>query len=284
MKQISEALRPKERRIDFTPQTFRKALMILESFTMEQPEHTAKDLGYLFRLSQSSLYRYLSILEEGGYLVKDQSTGCYTIGLHILELGGVALSKMTYRRHGQPALDRISAELNTNANMGVFYKGDLLHIGFAVWLTGEPNYSVIGRKTPINITAMGKVILSSLEFQDVKDIINRYGWRPRTKNSITNFKDLEKELQKIRGQGYAVDNQECGDDCCLAFPVLDQRGFVVAAMSATTSVERFGKEFDLILKCVKKHAEEVTYRMGYNGLYPVIRVRNIEDTEWSAYQ
>ena len=248
--------------------------MILESFTMEEPDLSAKELAYKCQLNVSSLYRYLSILEEGGYLVKDHVTGRYSIGIHMVELGGVALSRMIYRRHGQPALDRIAAELKTNANMGVLYKGDILHIAFSVWLNGEPNYSVIGRRTPAHLTAMGKIILSSLETKDLRAIINRFGWRPKTKNSISNFKDLNNEIQKIRQQGYAIDNQECGEGCCLAFPILDQKGNIVAAISATTTTENFKKEFDTILKCIWKNAEEVSYRIGYYGPYPVINIRS----------
>ena len=275
----------KEKRRDFAPQTFRKAFMILESFTMEKPELSAKELGYKCQLNITSIYRYLSILEEGGYLIKDPVTGMYSIGIHMVELGGVALSRMMYRRHGQPALDRISAKLKINTNMGVLYKGDILHIAFSVWLNGEPNYSVIGRRTPAHITAMGKLILSSLEMQDTKNIINRYGWRPATKNSITNFKDLDKEIIKIRQQGYATDIQECGSSCCLALPVLDQKGNVVAAISATSAtVDHFKKEFDNILKCVWKNAEEVSYRMGYYGSYPVINVRNLSESGLQVFQ
>ncbi|MDR1419758.1 MAG: IclR family transcriptional regulator [Treponema sp.] len=266
-----------KKRTDFTPQTFKKALAILDLFTMENPELTAKELGYLSHLNTSSLYRYLTIMEESGYLYKNPETGRYFIGLRLVELGGIAMCRMDFRRHGQPALDRISSELKMNANMGVLYKGDLLHIAFSVWISGEPNYSVIGRRTPATCTAMGKLLLSSLEIGKVHDIINQYGWRPKTRHSIRNFKELDAELQKIRREGYSVDNQENGEEyCCLSFPVLDQQGSVVAAISATTTLERFTPEFQKILQCVKKNAEQATYHMGYYGKYPVINVRPFE--------
>jgi DNA-binding IclR family transcriptional regulator len=158
-----------------------------------------------------------------------------------------------------------------NSNLGVLYKGDILHLAFSIWISGEPNYSVIGRRTPAHCTAMGKVILSSLKVSEVHDIINHYGWRSRTKWTITNFTALDSELQKIRQQGYAIDNRESAEDSyCLAFPILDQKGCVVAAMSATSNSEQFTNEFQRIMRCVKKNAEEVSYHMGYYGQYPVI--------------
>jgi DNA-binding IclR family transcriptional regulator len=260
-----------EKRIDFTPMTLKKAFNVLDCFSMEEPEHTAKELIYMCGISPPSLYRYLTILEEGEYLRKDIETNKYTIGTHIIELSGIALNRMDFRRQGEPALDRISSELKMNTNMGILYKGDLLHIAFAVWQGGEPNYSIIGRRTSAVCTAMGKVILSSLETKELHEIITRYGWRPRTAYSIQNFKDLDAAVIKIRSQGYAVDIRENSEGCCLAFPVLDQKGRVAAAISVSTTFERFNDEFEAMLKCVKNNTEEVTRRMGYNGPYPLIK-------------
>ncbi|GHV46639.1 IclR family transcriptional regulator [Spirochaetia bacterium] len=266
----------KPKRTDFTPQTFKKAFTLLELFSMENYELTAKEMGYMARMNTSSLYRYLTIMEESGYLYKDPETGKYSIGLRVVELGGIAMCRMDYRRHGQPALDRIASELKMNGNMGVLYKGDLLHIAFSIWISGGPNNSgVIGRRTSAVCTAMGKVILSSLETSEVHEIIKRYGWRPKTEKSITNFTALDRELKKIRDQGYAIDDQEANEsNCCLAFPILNQKGYVVAAISTSTTPERFKNEFQHIHDCVKKNAEEATYRMGYFGKYPVITVQS----------
>jgi DNA-binding IclR family transcriptional regulator len=263
-----------KKRTDFTPQTFKKAFMLLALFTMENPELSAKELGYLTHLNVSSLYRYLTIMEEAGYLYKDLETGKYSLGLRLVELGGIAMCRMDFRRHGQPALDRISSEIKMNSNLGVLYKGDLLHLAFSVWVSGEPNYSVIGRRTPALCTAMGKVILSSLETKELHELINHYGWRPRTKYSINNFKDLDRAAQKIRQQGYATDiHENILDGFCLSYPILDKNGYVVAAISTSTSDQkRFENEFAAIQSCVKKNAEEVSYRLGYNGKYPVIKI------------
>ena len=266
-----------KKRTDYTPQTFKKAMGLLEAFSMQNPELTAKELGYLCGIRTSSLYRYLSIMEEQGYLIKNLETNKYSIGLRLIELCGIAMSCMEFYRHGQPALDRISSELKMNSNMGVLYHGDTLHIAFSIWVSTIPYYNIIGRRTPAHCTAMGKVILSSLPPTEVHDIVNRYGWRKRTDNSITNFKDLDKELQKTRKKGYAVDMRENSDAiCCLAMPVLDQKGNVVAAISATTSYERFTNERQHILECVRKNAEEATINMGYVGVFPVINIKKAE--------
>ncbi|GHV12627.1 IclR family transcriptional regulator [Spirochaetia bacterium] len=269
-----------KKRTDFTPQTFKKAFMLLELFTMKAPELSAKEMGIMTRLNTSSLYRYLTIMEEAGYLYKNLETGKYSLGLRLVELAGIAMSRMDFRRHGQPALDRISSELKMNANLGILYKGDLLHIAFSVWITGAPNYGVIGRRSPAVCTAMGKLLLSSLELTEVHEIINRYGWRPMTKNTIRNFTDLDRKIKNIRKLGYAVDNEEGAEEtCCLAFPVLDHGGHVAAAISATTTPENFTEKFRKILGVVRKNTEEVSYRMGYHGEYPVINVRPVEEPE-----
>jgi DNA-binding IclR family transcriptional regulator len=120
---------------------------------------------------------------------------------------------------------------------------------------------------------MGKVLLSSLDQKEVHEIINRYGWRKKTERSISNFKELDRELLKIRQKGYAVDIMENGENtCCLAMPILDQAGNVVAAISASTDPDSFERERKNMLNCIRKNAEETSNRMGYLGKYPVINV------------
>ena len=265
-----------KKRTDYTPQTFRKALSLLEAFSMQAPELTAKELGFLSHIGVSSLYRYLTIMEEQGYLIKNPETNKYSIGFRLVELCGIAMCRMEYYRHGQPALDRISSELKMNANMGVLYEGDILHIAFSIWIASghRPYYNVIGRRSPAHCTAMGKVLLSSMANTEVHEVISRYGWRKMTGSSIDNFKDLDREIIKIRQKGYAVDIRENNENtCCLAMPVIDQKRNVVAAISASTSYERFSNERDHILECVKKNAEEASFRMGYMGEYPAINAK-----------
>jgi DNA-binding IclR family transcriptional regulator len=262
-----------EKRKDFTPQTFKKAIKILSCFTMENLELSAKELAYMCQLSVPSLYRYLSVLEDEEFLVKDPETGRYAVGMRIVELSGIALSHMSFRRLSEPALDRMSSELKMNSNLGVLYKADLFHIAFAIWMEASPTHSIIGRRTPAVSAAMGKVLLSSYETKEVHELINKYGWRPKTPKTIKNFTDLDLELRKIRKQGYAVDFGENDVDVnCLAFPILDQKGHVVAAISISTTKKRFKEEFDHILSCVRKNAGDVSYRMGYYGPYPAINI------------
>jgi DNA-binding IclR family transcriptional regulator len=88
---------------------------------------------------------------------------------------------------------------------------------------------------------------------------------------------LDAELHKIRKQGYALDLEENTDKgACLAFPIIDQRGYIVAAISVSTTPKRLKEEFDTILNCVKKNAEEISYHIGYSGPYPAINIKPLD--------
>ena len=100
-------------------------------------------------------------MEDDGYVARDPESGKYTVGLRLVELGGIALSNMEFRHYGQLALDKLSAKLTMNANIGLLYEGDLMHIVFSVHEDAGLHHSVIGRRSPAHCTAMGKVLLAS---------------------------------------------------------------------------------------------------------------------------
>lgn len=262
-------------RRSYAPQTFTKVLSLLKCFSLEQPELSLKEIGQKINISFSSLYRYLTAMEDEGYIWKNPETNKYTIGLRLVELGGIALSRMDFRRHGQIALDKLSEDLQMNSNIGVLYEGDLMHIAFAVHIDAGPHHSVIGRRTSAHCTAMGKVLLASSGCEQAHQIIDRYGWRSMTPQSINDFQRLDHELSEICQNGFAVDRQEASTSSfCIAYPVVARNSRVVASMSVSSSIEKFEKDYERISFYLRNSAEQLSYDIGYMGKYPFIRYQN----------
>lgn len=175
-KHTNAPLDEEKKRQSYAPQTFFKVLSLLESFSVEQPELTLRQISQRMKISTSSLYRYLRAMEDDGYISRDPENGKYSVGLKLVELGGIALSRMEFRRYGQIALDKLSAKLQINSNIGILYEGDLMHIAFAVHEDAGPSHSVIGRRTPVQCTAMGKVLLAACGREKTHHIFETYGF------------------------------------------------------------------------------------------------------------
>lgn len=257
---------PDDKRRSYAPQTVGKALALLECFSRQEPELTAAEIGRRLGLGTSTLYRYLAAMEEEGYLERNPAATTYAIGLRVVELAGIALSRLEVRRHGQIELDALASKLDMNANVAVLYQGDTFHLAFAVRTEVDRMYTAIGRRTPAHCTAMGKAMLAYLPRQDAHAIVERYGWRPLTTNSIRDHASLDAALDEVLRQGHARD---CGEVRprlhCVAAPVHEQGGLVVAAISVSSERERVEADLDHVINEVCAHAERLSMRLGYAG-------------------
>lgn len=245
--------------------TIGKALDLLECFSIKEPRLTAGEIGSRLGLSTSTLYRYLTAMETEGYLEREADTNRYVIGLRVVELAGIALSRMEVRRHGQVELDGLANALDMNANMSVLYHGDIFHLAFSVRTEVDRMYAVIGRRTPAHCTAMGKTLLAYLPREEAHGLIRTYGWRPLTDRSIRDFERLDAELDEIVRNGYSVDRGEVNPKVvCVAAPVRDMKGGVIAAVSVSSARERIEADFDRVVHTVMHHADRTSLRLGYH--------------------
>ena len=260
-------------RTSYAPTTFFKVLSLMECFSIEEPEMTLKELSKKCTINSSTLYRYLRAMEDNGYILKDMETGKYMVGFHLIELGGIALSRMEVRHHGQITLDKLSSKLQFNANIGILYEGDLMHIAFAVQEDSGSRHGVIGRRTPAHCTAMGKILLASVGQKVAHNIVSTYGWRPCTPYSINSFQRLDLELDVICQNGFAIDRRECSDNItCIAYPILSRNSKVVAAVSVSGNINRMENDKVRIKENLCESAENLSNKLGFLGRYPQIRI------------
>lgn len=248
----------------YAPVTVGKVLQLMECFSIAEPELSAPELGKKLKLPTSTLYRYLQSMEDEGFLTRDPDSNRYSVGLYIVELAGIALGRYEVRRVGQSTLDELSAKLKMNTNMGILYKGDLFHLAFSIQTPVESYYTILGRRTPAHLTAMGKMLLAQLPFEEVCSMINKNGWCARTPYSISGFDRLTEELEQIKKLDYSVDRRESSlSTCCIAAPVRQRNGHVIAAISATTQDTNFEKEFDDMKNAVCDAALQISTKLGY---------------------
>lgn len=250
----------------YAPQIIGKVLALLECFSLKEYELTAAEIGRKLGLSNSSLYRYLVAMENEGYLERDPTSNRYVIGLRVVELAGIALQRLDVRRHGQLELDLLADNLDMNANLGVLYRGDSFHMAFAVRTEVDRMYSIIGRRIPAHCSAMGKAILAHMPRDKAHEIVELYKWRPLTDNSTSDFDKLDAELDDVLEKGYSVDRGEVNPRTwCIAAPVRDQSGVVIAAISVSSARERVESSEAMIAEKIIQYVGRLSMRLGYNG-------------------
>ncbi|NIQ40201.1 MAG: hypothetical protein GTN81_16695 [Proteobacteria bacterium] len=121
----------------------------------------------------------------------------------------------------------------------------------------------IGGRSPAHACAMGKVLLSGLSSEQLASVLARGPLTKLTSRTITTIPRLLKELERVRKRGYAVDDEESFPGIrCVAAPLFDSSGTVMAAISATVPKQRMGqKRMREIRKRVTVTARSISKRI-----------------------
>ena len=222
--------------------TVRKALAILDSFTKDNQAQGVTDIARRLELHKSTVHGILKALTAENYLIFDHGTRKYALGFKLLELGGRITYGRDLRDIALPVMQKLSQICDEDTTLNIRIEGHRVCTAIAESQSFVRHIIPIGKALPLHCSAAGKVLLAYLEPQEIGAIIDTYGLKRFTANTITNKKRLLAELEAVKSNGYGQSRNEYGKDAAaLAFPVFNGHGTVVAALSIQTTISRLNE-------------------------------------------
>jgi DNA-binding IclR family transcriptional regulator len=164
-------------------------------------------------------------------------------------------------------MDKLRDEVALLVNLAVLVEGDVLHLAHSAPREVPRMYTALGRRAVFHCTALGKVLLAHRPWDEVRQLIARFGWRPDTENSFRHFGKLRAALAEARERGFAIDREERRRDVvCVAAPIRDHSGSVVAALSISGQKEKMTPERrQQLVPRLLDAANRISFRMGFHG-------------------
>lgn len=163
----------------------------------------------------------------------------YEVGPATLELGKSYLGRISISRFAYEAVEALAAAVDETASVGVLDEGQVLYIAIA---HGQREFGIQSApyaRHPVYCTALGKALLVDLPPPRVEALLAAEPLEPLTPNTITDAGRWQAELAEVAAQGYALDNEErVAGVLCIAAPVRDHQGKVVAAISVSGPATR----------------------------------------------
>ncbi len=250
-----------------------KSLAILEILFQENSPLSIAELSKRLGIYPSTIHRILDTLRYWGYVEQDPHTQKYQLGLKVLELGMTKLQGMELIKEAASYLKELQNQSNETVHLAILEEGEVLYLDKEESSQSIRMVSRVGRRVPTHCTALGKVLLAYLDQEEQEKVIKEKGLSRFTENTITNKKKLREELSKVRGQGFAEDREEHEKDVrCLATPIKDHRGTVIAAVSFSVPAFRMNTSKKRKLKEILLQAgEDISKRLGYNRTISLVR-------------
>lgn len=244
-----------------------RALHLLEIMAEEKRGVELQELCKKTHINTTTLYRLLQTLQNRGFVTQNPYTERYRLGLKLLELGHAVTNQIELREIALPFLEKLMEKTGETANLVILDEGEAVYIEKVESPASLRMFYRIGKQAPAHATGVGKVLLAALPSEKVTEIIKTKGLCKLTENTITSPENLQKELEKIRDNGFAIDNEECEVGAkCIGAPVRDYTNQVVAAVSISGPGARLSEErLNELAEVVKDTAYKISEKIGYRG-------------------
>lgn len=242
-----------------------RSFQVLEEIARNHGEASLTTLAKNLQLPPSTIHRILSSLIQLGYVVQNVKNGNYYLGLKILHLSRSVLENLNIRDIAKEILKELMEKTGETANLVVLDGNEAVYIEKAESHSSVRYFSLIGQRAPLSVTGVGKVLLSEMARHDVIKILKEKGMPKLTPNSITDLNTFLDELDRVKKQGYAFDKEECELGArCVAAPVRDHTGRIVAAISVSGPANRITLEkLNELTNTIKNYALKISYELGY---------------------
>ncbi|WP_088105891.1 IclR family transcriptional regulator [Halalkalibacter urbisdiaboli] len=246
-------------------QAVERALKILDLFDEFETELKITDISERMALHKSTVHSLLKTLQKHRYIEQNPENGKYRLGLKLFERGNFVIQSMDLRTIAKDYLQKLSKVSGKTVHLVVLDGKEGIYIDKVESASATILYSRIGRRIPIHSSGVGKALVAFRSDEEIEQILNHYQFNQHTPNTITDKKRFLEEIEEIRKRGYAVDNEENEPGVfCVAYPVRNHNGDIVAAISMSTTVNRAKEEgVEETVKMLIDTCHEISYKLGY---------------------
>ena len=243
-------------------QVIERMMSLIDALADTAEPMSLKALSRLTGLHPSTAHRILAAMTQSR-LVDRCEAGTYGLGIRFLELGNVVKSRFSIRDTALPVMQELHEALGEAVNLGIRDKDEIVYLERTS--SGRSLVRVvylIGARAPLHLTSLGKLFLAADSAANVRAYAERTGLPGKTPHSLTSFEQLEKELETIRRDDLAYDNEEAELGLrCIAAPIRNDEGTVVAGLSISAPTERHNPNWtDQLRQATASISQALGYR------------------------
>jgi IclR family transcriptional regulator, KDG regulon repressor len=246
-------------------QSLDRGLQLLEILSYSAEPLGLPELADQLDVDRSTIHRLMATLLQRGFVNQDLVTKKYTIGYKVVELSRRAIDSFSLRVACKPFMKLLVEETHESVNLAVLAGKDAICIDHESSPSPLAVTNDIGSVFHLQATALGKTFLAFLPDEARKELLAGIRFEAYTPRTIINLQALENNLQQIRQQYFALDDEERYIGVrCLAAPIFDYRKKIIAGIGISgpttrVTLEKVG-ELSIL---VKKVAFEISVQMGY---------------------
>jgi DNA-binding IclR family transcriptional regulator len=241
-----------------------RCLQALERLAAEPFEYGLSEMAAALSLPKASAHRLLATLCGGGFVEQDAATRHYRLAGKALWVGTGFLRHSAVYRSAFTVMQELAGRAEGMVHLAVWDNDTVLYLH----TIGHPSslylFADVGERRPVHCTALGKVLLAHRSPADAVRLFS-HGVERHTETTIMSLAAMKRELDQVRRQDYAVDNEEGVRGLrCLAAPIRNHRAEVVAGLSVSAAAHVLSpQEQPRYAALVREAALRVSVQLGF---------------------
>lgn len=248
-------------------QSLDRAFSLIEIIANSNEPLSLKAITELANLPKPTVYRILASLEVWGYIEQSKDSK-YKLGTKFLLLGSKVQEDLEIRKIARPFLKELNEETKETVFLGVIDKGRSLYIDKLDSPHSVRLVSKVGSRNYLHSTSLGKCLMSGLNQETISELLTKHGMPALTEKTITDQELFLKQIELVNERGFALDDMENEEGVrCIAAPVKNYKGRVIAAISISGPAQRITDEaIEVKLKpALLKAANRISQALGYSS-------------------
>lgn len=248
-------------------QSVDRALALLEVLADADEELPLGELARRAGLNTSTCHHLISTLMARGYVSQSTRTREYGLGNQILRLQHARLHQIDLVNAAMPLLRELNQSTTEAVHLAVMQSYELVTVAKLESLHAlKVDNGFVGKSNAAHATATGKAILAHMPEWELNQIIALRGLTAFTRRTITDPAALRAELERVRLQGFSVDDEEFQPSVfCVGAPIRNHTGKVVASLSCSAPQMRVGSQeaVDRLSSLSIQAAEKISSLLGH---------------------
>ena len=243
-----------------------KAITLLDILTQKGRPVALTELYRETGWPKSTIHGLLSTMRAAG-LIEQAADGRYWLGIRLFEYGCAVSSAWDIGTIARPYMQGVCHALEESVFLSVFDRAAVVTLAEEESRASLRVVSEVGARLPVHCTSQGKLFLAHVSQAECRRILRQTELRAYTPNTLTQPETLMAELQKIREQGFAVENEEYKLGLrSVSAPIRNAAGEVCYAFGTVGMFRQVhSEEFRLAIRQVTEAAACISAAIGYRG-------------------
>ena len=216
-------------------------------------------------IHKSTAFRILDTFLEAGIVEKNRETLKYKLGPAILRLSERYYKNFNIIIAAKPIMEQLAADIHESVHLCVYSNNSAVVIEQILSNSRLVVNAKIGNREPLHCSSVGKCLLAFVPEEDRGEMISNITFEIFTEKTIRDEQSLLEEIERVKAQGYAIDDGELNADIkCVAVPVSDNRGMYTYSLGTSGAISRMTEEkVNRIIPLMLKAAKDISAGHNY---------------------